>query len=80
MGTNDRLGLSLPLDCFTNDQRWHLVAHRMCNLPTMTVFAECFEHRNVRLCTKSLLCGNSPETGCRMWECPVQSHEWRPAQ
>ena len=44
-GPNYERGQHLPLDWFTSDQQRHLVAHRMCNLPTMTVLAECSEHR-----------------------------------
>ena len=35
-GPNYRPGLSLPLDWFTSGQQRHLVAHRMCNPPTVT--------------------------------------------
>ena len=52
----------------------------MCSLPTLTVLAECSEHRNAPLCTQCLLCGSSPETARHQWECSVQSHEWRLAQ
>ena len=34
------LNLGLPLDWFTGDQQTHIRAHRMHNLPTMTVSAE----------------------------------------
>ena len=55
------------------------MAHQMRNLPTMTVQAECSEHQNVRLCTQCVLCGSGPETGRHLWECLVQSNQWRPA-
>ena len=64
----------------TSDQQRHLVAHRMRNLPTMTVLAEHSQHRNVQLCRRCLLCGGCPETVQHLWECPVQSHEWQPAR
>ena len=75
--------LGLPLDWFTSDQQWHLVAHRMRNLPTMMVLAEHSQHsvyRDVRLRTYCLLCESGPEMAHHLWECPVQSHEWRPAR
>ena len=74
-GQNNRPGLGLPLDWFTSDQQQHVVAHQIRSLPTMTVLVECSEHRNVRLCTRCLLCSGSPETAHHLWECPVQSHE-----
>ena len=52
----------------------------MRNLPTMTVLAEPSEQRNVQLCTVCLLCGKRPETARHLWECLVQSHEWRRAR
>ena len=52
----------------------------MRNLHTMIVLAEHSEHRNVRLCMQCLLWDNGPETSRHLWECPVQSHEWRPAR
>ena len=36
-GRTTLLDLGLPLEWFTSDLQRHLVAHRMCNLPTMTV-------------------------------------------
>ena len=60
---------------WTDSQR-HLVAHWMRNLPTMTVLAERSTHRNMHL----LLCGGGPQTAHHLWECPVRSHEWRPAR
>ena len=51
-------------------------AHRMRNLPTMMVLAECSEHRHVRLCTRRLVYSGCPETAQHLLECPVQSHEW----
>ena len=71
------LGLGLPLDYFTNDEQRHLVAHQMRNLPTMMVLMERIEHRNMRLSMQCLLRNSSPETARHLWECPVQSHEWR---
>ena len=70
-GPNYSPGLGLPLDSFTSDQQRHLVAHWMSNLPTMMVLVVRSKHRNVRLCTQCLLCDNSPETACHLWECPV---------
>ena len=70
-GPNDR-----SLDWFTSDQQHHLAAHRMCNLPTMTVLVERSGHHNVRLCTRCLLCNSGLETARHLWEHPVQSHKW----
>ena len=61
----------------TSDQQRHLVAYQMCNLPTMMVLAERAAHHNVQLGTQCLLCGSGPEMARHLWECPVQSHEWR---
>ena len=46
----------------------------------MTVLAERSKHCKVRLCMQCLLCKSGLETAHHLWECPVQSHEWRPAQ
>ena len=56
------------------------MARRMRNLPTMTVLAERSADRNARLSTQCLLCYSGPKTARHLWECPVQSHEWRPAR
>ena len=57
------------------------MAHRMRNLPTITVLAVRSKHRNIQPCTQCRLCGgSSPETARRSWGCPLQSHEWRPAR
>ena len=79
-GPNYWPGLGLPLDWFTSDQQRHLVAHRMRNLPTMTLRAERSAHRNVWLSTQRLLCHSGPETARHLWECLVQSQEWCPAR
>ena len=79
-GPNYRPGLGLPLDRFTGDQQWHLVAHQMRNLPTMTVPAERSAHCSVWLSSQCLLDNNGPETARHLQECPVQSHEWCPAR
>ena len=57
------------------------MAHRMQNLPTMTVLAERSEHGIAQLCTPCLLCGESSETARHLRECPVQPvsqhlHTW----
>ena len=52
----------------------------MHNLPTITVLAERSEHRTVWLSMQCLLCDSGPEMAHHLWECPVQSHEWRPAR
>ena len=56
------------------------MVHHMRNLPTMMVLAERSVHRGVRLSTRCLLCDSSPKMARQVWECPVQSHEWRPSQ
>ena len=71
MGLNYERGRGLPLDWLTSDQQRHLGAHRMRNLPTMTVLAERSEHRNVQLCTYYLLHGGYPGTTHHLWECLV---------
>ena len=70
LGPDYRPSRGLPLDWFTSDQQRHLVAHRMRNLPVMTVLAERSEHQNIWLCTQ-LLCNSGPETARHLWECPV---------
>ena len=73
------LGLSLDNDLFSDQQR-HTMARRMCNLPSMTVLVERALHRNVHMHVQCLLCSTGLETARHLWECPVQSHEWRPAR
>ena len=73
-GPNYQPGLGLPLDWFTNDQQWHIVAHGMRNLPTMTVLAERAQQCNMQMHEQSL------EIARHLWECPMQAHEWRPAR
>ena len=41
LSSNYRRSLRLPLGWFTSDQQRHLVAHRMRDLPTLMVLAEC---------------------------------------
>ena len=78
-GPNYRPGLSLHLDWFTTDQQRHLVAHQMRNLPTMMVLVERSAHRNVWLSTHCLMCNSNLHLVHHLRECPLQSHEWRPA-
>ena len=73
-------GSGLPLDWFDSDQQRHITAHRMDNIPTMTVLAHRSTHRNTVLDTTCLLSGAQPETAPRLWACSAQSHEWGPAR
>ena len=61
-------------------QRRHIRAHCIPNLPTMTVPAERAQHRNMQMQEQCLLCGSSPEMAQHVWACWVQTHEWRPAR
>ena len=61
-------------------QQRHITAHRMDNIPTMTVLAHRSSHRNTVLDTTRLLCGAQPKTAPHLWACSAQSHEWRPAR
>ena len=47
------------------------MAHRMRNLPTMTVLAECSGPTNVLLCTPCLLFSDSLETVRPVWKCKL---------
>ena len=73
-------GGGLPLDWFDSDQQRHITAHRMDNIPTMTVLAHWSSHRDTVLDTTCLLCGAQPETAPHLWACSAQSHEWGPAR
>ena len=42
-------GMGLPLNWFNGDQQWHLMAHQMNNLPTMTVLAKRSAHQQTAL-------------------------------
>ena len=79
-GANYTPGSGLPLDWFGNDEQRHILAHRMDNIPTMTLLA----HRSSRcdrvLDMTCLLCGAQQETAPHLWVCAAQSHEWRPAR
>ena len=79
-GPNYEPGLGLPLDWFTGDQQRPIVAHRMRNLPAMTVLVAHTQHRNVQLHEQCPLCGSGPETVQHVRACPVQTHEWHPAR
>ena len=83
-GQTTSSGLGLSLDCFTSDQERHLAAHRMRNVATMMVLAEHSEIRTSKCAHMHAMlvvrCGGGPETARHLWECPVQSHEWRPAR
>ena len=68
-----------PLDWFDSDQQRHITAHRMDNIPPMTVLAHRSSHRDTVLDTTCLLCGAQPETAPHLWACSAQSHEWEPA-
>ena len=72
-------GGGLPLDWF-RDQRRHISAHRMDNIPAMTVLTHRLSHRDTVLDTTCLLCGTRQETAPHLWVCSAQSHEWRPAR
>ena len=48
------------------------MAHRMDNIPTMTVLARRSSHRNTVLDTTCLLCGAPPETAPHLWACSAQ--------
>ena len=78
-GVNYVLGSGLPLDWFDRDQQRHISAHRMDNIPTMTILAHRSSHRNTVLDTTCLLCGAQPETAPHLWACSAQSHKWRSA-
>ena len=73
-------GSGLPPDWFDSDQQRHIAAHRMDNIPTMTVLAHRSTHRNTVLDTTCLLCGAQPETVTHLWAFSAQSHEWGPAR
>ena len=73
-------GGGLPLDWFDQDQQRHITAHRMDNIPTMTVLAHRSSHRDTVLDATCLLCGAQPETMPHLWACSAQSHEWGPAR
>ena len=73
---NYRLGSGLPLDWFDSDQQRHISAHRMDNIPMMTILAHQSSHRNTVLDTTCLLCGAQQETAPHLWVCPAQSHKW----
>ena len=73
-------GSGLPLDWFDSDQQRHITAHRMDNIPTMTVLAHRSSHRDTVLDTTCLLCGAHPETAPHLWACSAQSHEWEPTR
>ena len=79
-GVNFMPGGGLPLDWFDHDQQRHITAHRMDNVPTMTVLAHRSSHRGTVLDTTCLLCGTQPETAPHLWACSAQSHEWGPAR
>ena len=61
-GVNYMPGGGLPLDGFDKDQQRHVTAHRMDNIPTMTVLAHRYSHRNTVLDTTCLLRVAQPET------------------
>ena len=48
-------GGGLTLDRFNKDQQRHITAHRMENIPTMTVLAHRSSHGNTVLDTTCLL-------------------------
>ena len=79
-GVNYTPGSGLPLDWFDSDERRHITAHRMDNIPTMTVLAHRSSHRNTVLDTTCLLCGAQPETALHLWAYSAQSYEWGPAR
>ena len=79
-GVNYMPSEGLPLDWFIKDQRRHLTAHRMDNIPTMTVLAHRSSHRKTVLDTTCLLCGAQPEMAPHLWVCSAQAHEWGPAR
>ena len=61
-GVNYTPGSGLPFDGLDSDQRRHITAHRMDNIPTMTVMVHRSSHRNTVPDTTCLLCGAQPET------------------
>ena len=75
-GANYTSRSGLPLDWFHSDQQRHITAHRMDNIPTMTILAHRSSHRNTVPDTMCLLCGAQPETAPHLWACSGQSHEW----
>ena len=79
-GVNFMPGGGLPLDWLDHDQQRHITAHRIDNVPTMTVLAHRSSHRGTVLDTTCLLCGTQPETAPHLWACSAQSHEWGPAR
>ena len=54
---------------FDSDQQRHITAHRMDNVPTMTILAHRSSHRDTVLDTTCLLCGAKPETAPHLWAC-----------
>ena len=74
-GVNYMSGGGLPLDWFDSDPQRHITAHRMDNIPTMTVLAHRSSHRDAVLDTMCLLCGAQPETAPHLWACSAQYHE-----
>ena len=79
-GVNYVSGGGLPLNGFDSVQQRHIMAHRMDNIPTMTVLARRSSHHDTVLDTTCLLCGAQPETAPHLWACSAQSHEWEPAR
>ena len=79
-GAHYTSGSGLPLDWFDSDQHRHITAHRMDNIPTMTVLAHWSSHPNTVLETTCLLCGAQPETVPHLWACSAQSHKCGPAR
>ena len=79
-GVNYMPGGGLPLDWFDKDQQRHITAHRVDNIPTMTILAHRSSRRNTVLDTTCLLCGAQPETAPHLWACSAQAHEWGPAR
>ena len=62
-GVNYVSGGGLPLNWYDSDQQRHITAHRMDNIPTMTVLAHGSSHRDTVLGTTCLLCGAQPRDG-----------------
>ena len=79
-GLNYVSGDGLPLDWFIRDQQRHITAHRMDNIPTMTVLANRSSHEDTVPHTTRLLRWSQPETVRHLRTCSAQSHEWEPAR
>ena len=64
----------LPLDWLDKYQQRHVTAHRMDNIPRMTVLAHRSSHHNTVMYTTCLICGAQPVMTPHLWACSAQAH------